>query len=232
MKKSYTLSGIFFTAVTLQSFLLSGQQPDPGVRVLEEKFYQARKVSAELVRDYSWDSRIDVTKDGKVMDILIEQERYGADGKLEKKVINDQEAKLPSSFLVHQIAEEMKTKMVTFMDGLHLFLEEYSLEDRSRGSEFFSKAMVKETGNGGDILVAASNVIVSGDRLQLWIDPHSYVVSKASVSTVFEGDQVEFTATYNNIPPGLNYMAFGEIIVPSKSLMVQLHSYDYFRKTD
>ena len=64
-----------------------------------------------------------------------------------------------------------------------------------------------------------------------WIDLHNHTVSKASVSTTFEGDQVEFTATYKYILPGLHYMAFAEILVPAKSIMVQLHSYDY-TKTD
>jgi hypothetical protein len=232
MKSLYTVPLILATAFTLQSVRVSGQLTTPGARDLEEKFYEARKISTDLVRNYSWDSRIDVTKDGKVMDILIQQEMYGADGKLEKKVLNDQEAKLPSSFLIHQVAEEMKTKMITFMDGLHLFLESYALDDRSKASSFFSKAMIQEIQPGGDILVVANDVIVDGDRLQWWVDPHTFEIIKASVSTVFEGEKVEFTATYKNIPPGLNYMAFAEILVPSKSLMVQLHSYDYLRKSD
>jgi hypothetical protein len=232
MKTLCSIISLFATTIQFMTFQAAGQQANSGPKELEDKFYKARKMSSELVKNYSWDSRTDVQKDGKVMDILIEQVNYGPDGKVQRKIINDQETKLPSTFLIHQIAEDMKTKMVNFMNNLHLFLEDYALEDQNRGSLFFSKAMIGDPDPEGQILVSGSDVIVKGDRLQWWIDSRNYSITKASISTTFDGDQIEFTATYKNIPPGLNYMAFAEILVPAKSILVQLHSYDYYQKTE
>jgi hypothetical protein len=229
MKK--ILSIIYFKGIILLLFAsaLYGQKSIAEAKDLEVKFYQSRKTSSELIKAYSWDSRTDVTKEGKVMDILIEQFRYGSNGELHRKIINDQEAKLPSSFLIHGIAEEMKTKMISFMDNLRIFLEEYALADQQKGSIFLSKAKIGSPDPEGQILVCGEDVIIKGDKLLWWIDAHKYTITRASISTSFEGDEIEFTATYKYILPGLNYMAFAEILVPPKNIMVQLHCYDYMK---
>ena len=214
-------------AISFLAFQVSGQQLALKAKEVDEKFSQSRKTSEEIMKIYSWNSRIDVTKEGKVMDILIEEIRYGPDGKQQRKVINDQEAKLPSSFLIHQVAEEMKDKMVSFMNNLHLFLERYALDDENKRGAFFSRAIFGAPDANGQFLVSGDDVIIKGDKLLWWIDFHNYSITKASISTTFDGEQVEFTASYKYIPPGLNYMAFAEILVPVKGIMVQLHFYDF-----
>ena len=227
MKNHKSLINCAGLALCFMAFSVSGQQTNINVKELEKNFSQARKTSEELIKGYSWNSRTDVTKEGKVMDILIEECRYGPDGKLQQKIINDQEAKLPSSFLIHQIAEEMKTKMVTFMNDLHVFLEKYALIDPNLVSVFFSKAKIGSPEPNGQVLVTGEDVIIKGDKLQWWIDLHNSSITKASIMTTFEGDQIEFTATYKYIIPGLQYMAFAEILVPPKNIIVLLHFYDY-----
>jgi hypothetical protein len=231
MKKHTKVIYCSVLAMNLLAFDLFGQAGFDS-KQLEEKFYKSRNVSFDLVRNYTWDSRTDVTREGKIMDILIEHLSYGPDGKIQRTITNNQEAKLPSSFLIHQVAEDMKTKLVTFMNDLHVFLEEYALEDQGKASVFFSKANIGSPDKDGHILVSGEDVITKGDRLLWWIDTHNYTIAKASISTTFEGDQVEFTATYKYILPGVNYMAFAEVLVPAKSITVMLHCYDYGTKSD
>jgi hypothetical protein len=196
------------------------------IRELESRFLLSRKTSNDLQVKYRWNMRTDVSKEGKVMDILIQQFSFDANGKRIQKIINDQEAKLPSSFLIHGIAEEEKTKTVNFMNGLHHYLEEYSLSEQNQLNMFFSKVRMGGPDPQGQIMLTGENVLCNGDRVNWWIDHHTFSLSKVTISTEFEGDQVEFTATYSNLA-GLNYMAFAEVIIPSKSIIVQLHSYDY-----
>jgi hypothetical protein len=227
MKKLNTL--IFWSAVGLNliSLPVSAQQESLKSREIDEKLAQAGRLSDEFKKNYSWNTRTDVTKEGKVMDLLIEEFSYGPDGRIQRKVINDQQAKLPSSFLVHEMAEEIKTRMVNFMNNLHLFLEEYALTDPSRRTAFFAKATIGPTDSEGQFLLSAKNVITKGDELLWWIDTHTYTLSKVSISTTFEGDEIEFTANYKYILPGVHYMAFAEILVPAKNITVMLHAYDY-----
>jgi len=220
---------VSFTGVALCiiAFPFSGQQTKIDVKELETNFYQARKISQDVIKDYSWFAKTDVEKEGKILTIRIEECHYGADGKLQEKMITNQEAKLPSAFLVHQIANEMKTKMVTFMNNLRVFLEKYSLDDRKLGSPFFSRAIIGTPDPAGQVLIAGKDVIVKGDNLRWWIDMRNKVVTKASIVTIFEENQVEFNATYKFLNTGLQYMNFAEIRVPSKSITVRLQFSDY-----
>ena len=223
------ISLMYFTGVVLciTAFPFSGQQTNVDVKELETNFYQARKISQEVIKDYSWYAKTDVEKEGKILTIRIEECRYGTDGKIQQKMITNQEAKLPSAFLVHSIANEIKTKTVTYMNNLRVFLEQYSLDDRKLGSPFFSKATIGTPDPAGQILIAGKDVIVKGDNLRWWIDLRNKVVTKASIVTIFEGNQIEFNATYKYFNTGLQYMNFAEIRVPSKSITVRLQFYDY-----
>ncbi len=208
-------------------FTVSGQQSKIDPKELEKQFYLSKDKSDEIVKDYSWYYRTDVIRDGKVVSIQIEACHYGPDGKLQEKIINNQEAALPSTFLIHEIAQEQKTKLVAFLNDLRVFLEKYALSDKKLGSVFFSNAIIGFPDPNDQVLVNGKDVIIKGDKLQWWLDLRNKAVTKASLLTTFEGYQVEFTATYKYINPGLQYMNFAEIKVPSKSVIVQLQFYDY-----
>jgi hypothetical protein len=220
---------MLFLGLQFCPLLLTAQQRVVDAKVLGDKVSEAFKVSSEVIRQYVWNVRTDVTREGKIVDILIEEFGYTQDGRLVKKVVNDQEAKLPSSFLVHQVAEEMKTRLVGFMNDLRVFLKEYALEDEAGRRSFFARAEIGAPDPGGQVLVTCRDVLVKGDKLQWWVDLNNYSVSRASVSTIFDGDTVEFTTTNKYFPSGMQSMALAEILVPAKSIMVQLHFYDFTR---
>ena len=49
------------------------------------------------------------------------------------------------------------------------------------------------------------------------------------MTTIFQGDQVDLTATFKTLKSGLIYMSFGEVIVPAKQMSVQVQNFDYNR---
>jgi hypothetical protein len=223
---TFAVSFCFLLQVIFLTDKAAGQQ-DPRSRDFQEQFILSRKTSADLERKYTWNTRTDVTREGKVMDILIEKDQVGSDGKVISEIINDQQASLPSSFIAHKIAEEERDKTVDFMKELRIYLEQYSLRDPNDLITFFTKARSGITDKEEQTMLEGQDVICKGDRMFWWIDPQTIALSKISISTVFKGEQVEFTATYKNLPTGLNYIAFAEVILPTKSITVQLHSYDY-----
>ena len=215
-------------ALTFLKLPVHGQQSKMDASELAKKFYLAKKTNEEKVKDYSWQSRTDVTTKGdKVLDILIEAYHYGPDGKLQKKVINDQQAKLPSSFLLHKLAEKVKAELATYMNDLHIFLGKYSFDDPTSGDLFFPKATISSPDSDGQILVSAENVITKGDKLSWWIDKDNYFLTKTSLSTTFEGGNIEFTVTYKNSQLGINYMEYAELLIPAKKLIVKVHYFNY-----
>ena len=49
------------------------------------------------------------------------------------------------------------------------------------------------------------------------------------MTTIFQGDQVDLTATFKTLKSGLTYTSFGEVIVPAKQMSVQVQNFDYNR---
>jgi hypothetical protein len=194
---------------------------------ITDKIIAARNLSESMKGKYTWFTRIDVIREGKVVDLLIQENKYDSDGTIRKKVVNDQEAPLPKSFLIHQIAEEEKTKTVTFLNGLHEFLQKYSLPDEKMVIYFINKSKTGIPDEHGNILFTGQNLLREGDRMEWWIGRENWLTNRSSVSTVYEGDKIEFSAYFIALPDGLNYMSFAEILIPEKSLTIQLHNYDY-----
>jgi hypothetical protein len=74
------------------------------------------------------------------------------------------------------------------------------------------------------------NVVAPGDNLTIWVNPVTKHLQQLQVSTTFQGDTVQLTATFQTLPViGLNYAAFAEATVPAKQLSVQVQNYNYVR---
>lgn len=213
----------------LACHLIHGQNTTANSKDLADRIVAARNFSASIAPDYSWNCRTEVTRDGKVMDILLDLARYGPDGLVQYVVLNEKGAKLPAGFLIHQIAEDEKNKMVNFLHGLKTFLEKYSLPAELEIINFISKAKMEYADAGNTILLEGSDVIIAGDKLSWWIGKDNYRTEKIVVMTRFDGDQIDFTATFKFLNCGLNYMAYAEASISSKNMVLQLQNFDYTR---
>ena len=110
---------------------------------------------------------------------------------------------------------------------MDIFLGNYSPDDQRNGSLFLSKATFHSPDSDGQIPVSAENVNINGYNMSWWIDKNTYFLTKRSISTTFKGGNIEFTATYKYIPGGINYMAYAELLIPAKNLIVRIHYFDY-----
>jgi hypothetical protein len=77
--------------------------------------------------------------------------------------------------------------------------------------------------------MTGQNVVYPGDAFSVWFDARTRQTRRIQVTTVFQGDQVDLTATFKTLKGGLTYMAFGEVIVPAKQMSVQVQNFDYNR---
>ena len=219
--------GLF--SLLLSMLIVSGQKYLLNSKEIDDKFSKVWKTSEATRKLYSWKSKTEATRDEKIMQVLTEEISYEPGGRQVKKVLSNQEAPLPSGFVVHQVAEDQKAKIVSFMKELSLFLEKYALDNDSTRHAFFSKATIGIPDAKGILMVSGSNVLTKGDRLNWWIDTKTYSITKATISTTYNGTSAEFSGIYNLLP-GLNYMSSAEILVPSKNMIVKLQFYDYSKK--
>jgi len=219
---------MFFLLVFLPLFV-HGQKPLLNAHEIDQKFSQVWKESVGSRKQYSWKARTEVIRNDKLIQLLIEEVSSGSNGVQNHKVITDQEAQLPSTIIIRQIAEDQKSKIVAFMSALRVFLEKYALEDDGNRHAFFSKASISAPDARGQLLVSGYDVLTPGDQLKWWIDTRSYTITYATISTTFHGVRAEFSATYYLLP-GLNYMSQAKIEVPSKNMVIKLQFYDFVKR--
>lgn len=217
--------------ITVLLFILSQsglcQEPQGGVKEIVTEVLNARRLSNSLAPQYTWFSRTEVMRKKEVLNILIEKLEYGHDGQLIRKTINEQGAKMPTAFLIRNIAEEEKMSIEKFLYGLHDFLLKYSMKEEERVTRFIETSGWQIANDRKEVVFTGENVVEQGDRLTWWVDLSNFSSSKIEVTTVFEGDKITFTATFATLKGGLNYIAFAEALIPEKNLTLQVQYYDY-----
>ena len=221
-------TAILYLLILLPTFE-SGQRNLLNANEIDQKFSQVWKQSEASEKNYSWKTRTEVTRDEKVVQVLVEEVSIGPNGKKIRKTISNQEAPLPSALFIRKIAEDQKSKIVDFMRDLRGFLERYSLTDDSTRHSFFSKANISAPDAKGQLLISGSDIFTRGDKLKWWIDTRSYTITYATISTTYKGVGAEFSATYYLLP-GMNYMAQATIRVPSKNMVITLKFYDFVKR--
>lgn len=112
-----------------------------------------------------------------------------------------------------------RTEVIRDDETVNLLVEKYTF--------VFFRATIGQPDVKGILQVSGSDIITKGDQLAWWIDTNTYSITKATISASFEDTGVEFTAFYDFLPTGLNYMNRAEIRVPEKSLVVKLYFYDF-----
>ena len=204
-------------------------QTAPSLTEMAVRVTEARKANATLMRQYSWTIRTEVIDQGQVKDTRIDAVNYGPDGRLQRSIMNDQSAPLPFGFLRRRIAEYERTKVEEYLTGLRGLLEQYSLPTAGKVQDFMNKATASGPDANGLFEMTGRNVVFPDDTFSLWVDPRTRHAQKIQVSTTFEGDPVNLTATFKTLPTGLNHVAYAEVTVPAKQISVQVQNFDYNR---
>ncbi len=208
---------------------IPAQTPQAAPTNMAVRVTEARQANAALMRQYSWTSRTDVIDQGQVKDVRLDAVNYGPDGQLQRSVMNDQSAPLPLGFLRRRIAEHERQKVEEYLTGLRGLLELYTLPTAGKVQDFMSKATASGPDASGLFEMTGTNVVFPGDTFSLWVDPRTRHVRKVQVSTTFQGDPVNLTATFKTLASGLNHVAYAEVTVPAKQLSVQVQNFDYNR---
>ena len=190
---------------------------------------KARTANAVLMKQYTWNSRVEVLDQGEVKDLRIELVNYGPSGQLQRNILNDQSAPLPFGFLRRKIAERERAKVEEYLVGLRSLLERYTLPSEGKILAFMNQAATSGPDANGLFEMTGQNVVYPGDAFSVWFDARTRQTRRIQVTTVFQGDQVDLTATFKTLKSGLTYMAFGEVIVPAKQMSVQVQNFDYNR---
>jgi len=226
-------NGAMRIAITSLAFLLLAQPARAQGNVAQGaaetvQVVQSRQANAALLKQYTWNERLDFQVNGAVKDIRIDLVNFGPDGKLQRTVLNDEHSPLPRGFLRHRIAERKLKDLEKYMEGLRSLLHQYTLPTPGAVMNFLDAATTTPAPNG-QLMMSGQSVIQPGDSLTVWVDAASKKTRKFAVTTTFQGNPVNITATFATLPSGLNYVAYGEVTVPAKGYDLLIQNFDFNR---
>ena len=187
---------------------------------------QSRAQNAALLKQYTWNERVDFFVNGQEKDLRLDLVNIGPDGKLQRTIMNDQSAPLPRGFLRRAIAEGKKKDVQEYIQGLGALLHKYTLPTAGAVLNFLDSATTVPSAPG-QLMVTGQNVVQPGDSLTIYLDAATNRTQRLVVSTTFQGNPVNVTATFATLPSGLNYPAYAEVVVPAKGYDVRVQNFNY-----
>jgi hypothetical protein len=220
------LAGGLLLLVWSHPVLAQAPKPDLSLKVI-----QARRSNAALMHQFTWNCRTELVDRGKVRDIRIDLVQYGPDGGLQRTLLNNQGSHLPRGFLRRAIAQGKKKQVEEFLTGLRGVLDQYTLPTQSKVIDFIGTADLQfaQAPDGKTLLkISGNNVVVPGDALTIWVDASTYATRRVQITTTYQGDEAQVTATYKTLAAsGLTYLSMAEVEVPAKEMSLQVQNYDY-----
>ncbi|HVP67395.1 MAG TPA: hypothetical protein VMT17_09055 [Anaeromyxobacteraceae bacterium] len=222
--KTTAMWGAVAALLVSSSALAQGNVPQAAAQTVQ--VVQSRAQNAALMKTYTWNERTEILVNGQVKDIRIDLVNFGPNGQLQRTLLNDQSAPLPGGFIRRSIAESKRKDMQKYLDGLRALLQQYTLPTPGAVMNFLDQATTTLSPNG-QLVVSGTNVVQPGDALTMYLDPATKRIKRATVTTAFQGSPVNLSASFNTLPTGLNYMAYGEVTVPAKGYAIQVQNFDY-----
>jgi hypothetical protein len=187
----------------------------------------ARLKNANLMKQYTWESRTELTDNGAVKDIRLEQVIYGPGGQLQRTLINDQPSPLPSGFIRKMMAENDQKKTAAYIKGLGSLLDQYTLSTAGKVIDFITQASIQLPDSNGLLQITGGSVVLPGDTVSLWVSAETRKAQRMKIMTFYEGNEVNVSITFKTISNGLTYPAFSQVDVFGMGLSLQVQNFNY-----
>jgi len=205
----------------------SADLPNVGAAML---ILDSRQKNAKLMKQYSWESRTELTENGVVKDVRLEQVTYGPGGQAQRTLINDQPSALPSGFIRKMMAEKEQKKTDAYLTGLRSLLDKYTLSTDGKLIDFISQAKIQPTDSNGLLQVIGGGVVIPGDTVSLWINIGIRKAQRMKIMTFYEGNEVNVSITYKTLSDGLTYPAFSQVDVFGVGMSLQVQNFNYINQ--
>jgi hypothetical protein len=210
--------------------VLSGHQhslaADPPSVEAAMMIIDARQKNANLMKQYAWQSRTELTEKGATKDVRLEQVTYGPEGQLQRTLINDQPAPLPGGFIRKKMAEKEQKKTEEYLKGLRSLLDQYTLSTTGKLIDFISQASIVPDSDGL-VKITGASVVIPGDTISLWVEIGTRKAQRMRIMTFYEGNEVTVSTTLKTLSNGLTYPAISQVDVFGMGLGLQVQNFNY-----
>lgn len=225
MKRIALLTMVLVTVCSMQT--ATAQSPN---QALAASIVSARQKNAVLMKQYSWNCRIEILENGQVKDTRIDLVNYGPNGNVQYSLLNDQGSALPHGFLRRRLEEKERERTETYIKEVRTLLNEYTLPTSTSVGTFLATATIQPPDANGLLQITGGSVVKPGDTLSLWASAPGGQISRMKAMTFYEGDEVNVSASFKTLANGLSYMAYATVTIPARNLTIQVQNFDYLNQ--
>jgi hypothetical protein len=219
---------IFILTVILCTTALPvlAQGADPGA--MANQYAANAKANAAMMRQYSWQMRVEVTLKGEPKPAQIYQMRFDVDGKLQKTLLTAPQEQDTGRGIRGKIKKGKIEDFKEWAGKLADLVKGYMAPTPGTMMDFYAKAKYSQSSDG-KVLISAGGFIQPGDNASYWIDPATKIPCRFAFQTVLDGDPVSAQVDFGQVPGGPQYAARITVDVPAKKVSAKIENFSYQR---
>ena len=200
------------------------QVANPG-QAAEAYGTNARK-NAALMQKYTWKMRVALTYKGEEKPASLYQMNY-VNGQLQKTLLSapPQESGRKHG-IKHRIKEKKVDEFKTWAAQLTDLLKRYMAPSPGTMMDFYSSATFSPVPSG-NVRVSGTGFIQPGDTATYWINPATRQPATYAFTTSLQGDAVNSTVTFGQVPGGPQYASQVNISVPAKEVSATITNFNF-----
>lgn len=189
---------------------------------------QLAKNQSEL-RQYVWQSRVEVEVGGDSQKVELYQVRYDFNGELERTRLGGEEAdRRPRGTPLRRVVVARKQAQASeFLDAVQEHLRRYM--SQTSMSRAFTTAFARV--EDGRIRLRAEGVVSAGDTVEFVVAEATRKPVTMLIDTAVDGEQVRVTVDFKSLPAGPNYPARQVLRTRTagKALVITTENFNYSR---
>jgi hypothetical protein len=225
---------VVVAAIGLSVFISGHAAAEQGPAAVEERvaaLKQALQQNQAQLRKYEWVETTIVSLKGEEKDRKQQRCYYGADGKVQKVLLDDEKAAAPSGGRLKQRVVAKKTgEMKDYMESAAALIQQYVPPNPADidSAKKREKVAVKP-GQGGLVRLEFTDYIKPSDLLAVDLDASANRLVGISVNTYLDSpdDAVTLNVGFAALPDGTNYTAQTTLDAKAKNITVVVQKSGY-----
>jgi len=225
-------SSVFSQVVKILNFLLFlsagafilGQKPDPAA--MASQYAATAKQNATLMRQYTWQMRIELTLKGEPKPAQLYQMRFDVDGKPQKTLLSAPAEEGKKRGIRGRIRENKIEDFKEWADQLGDLVKDYLAPTPGNMMDFYAKAAYANAPDG-TVQVSTVNFLQQGDKATFFLDPKTQAPVRFLFETVLDEDAVSGQVDFAQVAGGPQYAARLQVTVPKREVTAKIENFNY-----
>jgi len=192
---------------------------------MAEAYAKSAKENAALLRQYTWNMRVSVTKDGEQKPVRLYLVRFTLEG-TEQKTLLTPAPELRGGPFMRMIEKKKMEEAKKQADKIAEVVKQYTTPSPGTMLDFYTKA--KYTPAPGDMLeISGADFVSAGDTAEFWVDKKTKKPHRFAFSANMDGNELTGTVHFDQVPKGPLYAARIDLGISGDDESAVIETFNY-----